>query len=97
MGLTWESGFQGETCIKCMFVKNRDVILSGKAISLVFQASRDRLCTTRCFISQQEANKCWIGSAIKGGNWLNFQAIFKARHVNEPKWFSLRIFQVESS
>ena len=35
---------------------------------LVFQAPMDRFGTEKCFMSQQEANKCWIGSTEKGGH-----------------------------
>jgi len=46
--------------------------------------------------NQKEANKHWIGSTTKGEHWSKCQAIFKARHISEPKWLSWRFFQVES-
>ena len=61
------------------------------------QAQKDRFGTLRCLNNHQAASKCWIGSAAKVGHWLKCQAICKARHVSEPKWFSWRLFQVESS
>ena len=42
---------------------------------LVFQAPSNQFCTTKFYIIQQVANKCWIGSATKGEHWLKSKAI----------------------
>ena len=71
MGITWKSGFQGEACIKCMSMQRKEHDSQWEGHQLAFQAMMNRFGTKRCLISQQAANQCWIGSAAKGGHWLN--------------------------
>ena len=58
-------------CCSSLIVKRRKKNFSGKA-------PRNRFGTTKV-LYQQVANKCLIGSAAKGEQWLKSQAIFKGR------------------
>ena len=58
-------------CCSSLIVKRRNKILSGKALRNLFGTTK--------ILYQQAANKCWIGSAAKGEQWLKSQAICKAR------------------
>ena len=97
MGLTWKSGFQGEACIKCIFMQRSNIILSGKAIRQISKHRGIALLQQGVLSIKKQPTNVGLGQQRKEDIGLSVKPIARQGMSVNPSGFHKYFFQVESS